>query len=268
MRLAALAALAVVTPADLAHAGSHFGSHESEGDALDFKGKTVHRCAGDVVGFPRCGKFAAWSTDLNAPQLSLELGPVVVRQFASRLEGQAGTARRGDESFVYRVAGHGASPRPRDTAVLGTMRANVGWKHGVYLAGELGFGRLLDPQSVVAELATAGAASTATLSPYGCGLFDALAIAGVQRGNHVARLGVELAGGGESVWYRFERRDQDGLEVTAIKTIAPIAEARLRGELWLSPRMTGGVMLGTSLVERSAWMGGVILGVHRAAFRN
>jgi hypothetical protein len=32
--------------------------------------------------------------------------------------------------------------------------------------------------------------------------------------------------------------------------------------------MTGGVMLGTSLIERSAWMGGVILGVHRAAFRN
>lgn len=55
-------------------------------------------------------------------------------------------------------------------------------------------------------------------------------------------------------------------QATSITAFAAIVEARARGELWLSPWLTAGVTLGTSVIEQRAWMGGLYLGVHTRAF--
>ena len=41
-----------------------------------------------------------------------------------------------------------------------------------------------------------------------------------------------------------------------------VAEPRVRGEMWLSPRVTLGAAIGTTLGSRDVWMAGVYIGVH------
>jgi hypothetical protein len=79
-------------------------------------------------------------------------------------------------------------------------------------------------------------------------------VAGLHGGNTLFRLGGELAGG-----VRFVNGETDQAE-------QGVLEARLRCQLWLSPWVAAGVLVGTSLLERGDWVAGISLGTHSFGF--
>jgi hypothetical protein len=66
----------------------------------------------------------------------------------------------------------------------------------------------------------------------------------------------ELAAGGRAIRYSILTEDQGSF----------VFEPRLRGQLWLSPRMTFGAAVGASLGDRDTWMAGLNLGIHSLDF--
>jgi hypothetical protein len=97
-------------------------------------------------------------------------------------------------------------------------------------------------------------------------LVDSLGVVGVRAATGFGALGVELAGGLRAVSYSFHSSYHDCQQSTSINALAAVAEARARGELWLTPWLAAGATLGTSVLERNAWMGGLYLGIHSRAY--
>jgi hypothetical protein len=282
--LIAAAALAPVVRPYLAEAGScHGGSsgggsssgsgHSGSGDAYYHPGlyqnarvapQAPCEDASDVVGYRRCTKFGAWAKNLRIPHIVIE-GGAVVRQFGSLLGSQTGSVIHGNESFAYRVL---AQPQSRqlDTAVLSTLRAGIGLPHGFYTAVEVDLGALAQPGRASTEMMTSGSFGSPELQQQRGFVVDSVGTIGVHGATHAGGLGVELAGGLRAVSYSFHSSYHDCEGTTRIRAFAPIAEARVRGELWLSPWLTAGVIAGTSVIEQHSWMGGVYLGVHTRSF--
>lgn len=78
-------------------------------------------------------------------------------------------------------------------------------------------------------------------------------VAGLRGGGKVLRLGAEIAGGMRIV---DAEEDQDDV----------VLEARARGDVWLTPWLTLGVVIGSSLIDRGDYMTGISLGTHTNAF--
>ena len=78
-------------------------------------------------------------------------------------------------------------------------------------------------------------------------------VAGLRGGGKTLRLGVEVAGGMRIV---DAEDDQDDL----------VLEARARGDIWMTPWLTIGVLIGSSLIDRGDWVTGISLGTHTNAF--
>jgi hypothetical protein len=220
--------------------------------------------ASDVIGYRRCTKFGAWGKDLRIPHIVVE-GGAVVRQFGSLLDSQTGSVIHGSESFAYRVLAQPRS-RPVDTAVLSTLRAGIGLSHGVYTAVEVDLGGLAQPGRAATEMMSSGSFGSPELQQERGFVVDSLGTIGVHGATHAGGLGVELSGGMRAVSYSFQSNYHACEQTTTITAYAPIAEARARGELWLSPWLTAGVTVGTSVLEKNAWMGGVYVGVHTRSF--
>jgi len=218
----------------------------------------------DVVGYRQCTKFGAWGMNTRVPHLTIE-GGVLVRQFVSRLDGQIGTFSHGSESFSYRAI-TGAPSRVLDTAVLSTLRANIGLSHGLYAAAEVDLGGLAAPGRAATEMMSSGVFGDPELRQDGGFVVDSLATVGLRSSGHAGSLAVELSGGMRAVSYGFHSRYHDCVAASSVLAYAPVAEARARGELWLSPWLTAGVTVGTSVLEARTWMGGLYLGVHTRAF--
>jgi hypothetical protein len=272
---AALGSLALLGPSRLARAdsscggGSHDGHHGSSswsGDLSSGRYASAARCdeTSDVVGYRRCTKFGAWGTDLRVPRGSFE-GGVVVRQFASLLDRQTGSVIHGYDQFVYRVV----SPPPAqqlDTAVMSTVRANMALSHGLYTALEVDLGALAQPGRATTEMMSSGIVGTPTLRQERGFVVDGFATVGLRGAGRAGALALEMSGGMRGVSYSFHSSYLACETSSSIRAYAPLAEARARGELWLGPWLTAGVTVGTSMLERDAWMGGVYLGVHTRAF--
>ncbi|HEY0477275.1 MAG TPA: hypothetical protein VGD37_07105 [Kofleriaceae bacterium] len=218
----------------------------------------------DVVGLRHCRRFGAWGANLRMPTILIE-GGAAVRRFASLLDGQTGSVSHGSESFSYRAI-QSARTRPRDTAVVATMRAGAGVGHGLYTALELDLGGLTQPGHTATEMMSTGVFGSPDLSQERGFLVDTFGVVGVHGRVGAGGLGVELAGGMRAASYSFHSSYHGCEQSTSITAFAPAAEARARGELWLGPWLTAGVTVGASVLERAAWMGGVYLGVHTRAF--
>jgi hypothetical protein len=78
-------------------------------------------------------------------------------------------------------------------------------------------------------------------------------VAGLRGGGKLVRIGVEIAGGMRIV---DSETDQDDF----------VLEARARGDIWVTPWLTLGVLLGSSLIDRGDWVTGISLGTHTNAF--
>lgn len=267
--LAAAALAAVAVPGlRIAHAGCGGGAAAAGGAAGGATGDWYLRAPGcesdsDVVGFRRCTRFAAWAKSLEHPQIILEAG-ALFRRFPSLLGSQLGSVTHGAESFTYRMI-QPAGVRQFDTALLSSLRASVGLSRALYAGLEVDVGGVSRPDAASAEAST-GVFGSPDVQP-GHGLIvDSLGVAGVRAATGFGALGVEFAGGLRAVSYGFHSSYHDCQQATGVNALAGVAEARARGELWLSPWLTAGAMLGTSVLERNAWMGGLYLGIHSRAF--
>jgi hypothetical protein len=218
----------------------------------------------DVVGYRRCKKYGDWGTNLRVPHVLIE-GGVAVRQFGTLLGSQSGTVLHGAEQFSYRVA-MPSSATSVDTAVLSTLRIGAGLSHNLYAAAEVDGGAIAQPAAATMEMADTGVFGSPDLSQRRGFVVDALAAVGFRGATHAGGLGVEFAGGLRTAWYNFHSSYHDCEQSTSVSGFAPVAEVRARGELWLSPWLTAGATIGTSVLERHTWMGGLYLGVHTRAF--
>jgi hypothetical protein len=266
---AALAALAV-PGVRIAHAGCGGGAAGgaagggAAGDSWYLRATDSCDSDSEVVGFRRCTRFAAWAKGLEYPQIIVE-GGALVRRFPSLLGSQLGSVTHGAESFTYRMI-QPADVRRFDTALLSTLRASVGLSRAVYAGLEVDLGGITRPSTATTEATSAGVLGSPDVQPGHGLLVDSLGIAGVRAATGFGALGVEFAGGLRAVSYGFHSSYHDCQQATSVNALAAVAEARARGELWLSPWLTAGAMLGTSVLERNAWMGGLYLGIHSRAF--
>ncbi|HET9621089.1 MAG TPA: hypothetical protein VFP84_06975, partial [Kofleriaceae bacterium] len=213
--------------------------------------------------------YGAWSANPSTPPIFVE-GGVIVRQFKSRLDGQTGHVTHGADTFAFRASSvqHATLDRALDTAVLSTIRVGASLPHGVFAAVEADFGGLSSSGATRTEMDAAATAGPGVpdLKSSGGIIIDSLATVGIRGTSSFGSLGVELAGGLRTIQYSFDSHYLSCDTVTTILALAPVAEARVRGELWLGPWMSAGVEVGTSVLEQHAWMGGVYLGVHTRAF--
>lgn len=266
--LALAVALAAIARAELAAAsscGGGGGAGGGSGGSGGFAWTNALACEdeSDVVGFRRCTKAGAWGSRLVRPAILVETG-VMVQRFGSLLDRQTGTVAHGGESFTYRVNGS-AHSRGHDTAVVAAMRIGLGLPYGLHTAVELDLGGLAQVGQVGAESTPGGAGRPELAQEQGM-VVGGLGAFGVRGATSFGRFGVELAGGVRVVSYSFTSRYHDCVQNTGVTAVAPVAEARARGELWVTPWVTAGVMAGASVLERGAWTAGVFLGVHGRSF--
>jgi len=220
--------------------------------------------ASDVVGYRHCTPYGAWGTGQALPHIIIEAG-VIVRRFGSLLDRQTGSVTHGGEAFAFRVMQPPGS-RQVDTAVLSTMRAGVGLPHGLYTALEVDLGGLAQPGHAATEMMSSGVFGSPELQQDRGFLVDTIGAVGVHGATRFGGLGVELTGGVRYASYSFHSNYHDCEQATSVVALAPVAEARARGELWLNPWLTAGVTVGSSVIENHTWMGGVYLGVHSRTF--
>jgi hypothetical protein len=220
--------------------------------------------ASDVVGYRHCTRYGAWGKSLRSPRIVIEAG-ALVRQFPSLLDGQTGSVAHGGEAFSYRAAAATSRGRAIDTAVLSTMRAGVGLPHGLRTGLEVDLGGIAQPGQAQTEM-SAGVFGSPDLAQRHGFIVDSLATLGLHRTLGVGRVGLELAGGLRAVSYGFRSDYHDCTQTTSITALGAIAEARAQGQLWLSPWLTAGVTVGSSMIEKNSWMGGLYIGVHSRAY--
>ncbi len=219
----------------------------------------------DIVGYRHCRRFGAWGVNLDVPPIIIE-GGAIVRRFGSLLDGQTGLVNHGAAgTFAYRATAV-TGRRALDTAVLSTVRVTFVLPHHLYTAVEVDAGGLTRPGGATTEMMTTGAAGTPALSQGGGLVVDGLAAVGARATFGLGALGAELAGGLRMVSYGFDSQYLSCATTTSVLARAAVAEARVRGELWLGPWIAAGVTVGTSVLEQRAWMGGVYLGIHTRAF--
>jgi hypothetical protein len=222
--------------------------------------------ASDVVGYRRCTRFGAWGSDLRRPQVTIEAG-AMLRRFPSLLDGQTSSVTHGGETFAFRaVQSATATRRALDTAVLSTMRISVGMPRGLYTGVEVDLGGVTRPGTASTEMMSTGVFGSPELAQSGGFIVDSVGVVGVRGRTGAGTLGVEMAGGLRAVSYSFHSSYHGCEQMADLLAFAPVAEARARGELWLSPWLTAGAMVGASVLERDAWMGGLYLGVHSRSF--
>jgi len=272
MKRVLLAALALLPAAHarLAAAGACGGGHGSRGGSGGHGGGGGHQAAcadtSDVVGYRTCTRFGTWGSNLTLPAISFEAG-AIVRRFGSLLDGQTGHFAHGSEAFAYRVIEPvQRSRRALDTAALSTVRASVSLPRGLYTALEVDFGGLARPGHAETEMLSTGVFGSPDVAQRRGFVLDSLATVGAHGALGPGGLGVELSGGMRTVSYGFHSDYHDCQQSMSILAYAAVAEARARGELWLSPWLTAGVTVGTSVLEKNTWMGGLYLGVHTRAF--
>lgn len=263
----AISAAAVLSPAAPAAAEASCGGGSDAGSPDHDIGPSapVAKCTddSDVVGYRQCEKYGAWGTDLGMPRVAFETG-VAVRRFESLLGNRTGTVAHGAESFTYRTVASRSDPL--DTAVVAILRATVSLPRGLYVALEADLGGLAQPSSASAEMMSEGVFGSPALDQHRGFVVDGLGALGVRAQTKRLGFGAELLGGLRGVTYHFQSDYHHCAAGTDIHALAPVAEARARGDLWLTPWLTAGATIGTSLLERGAWMGGLYFGLHTRSF--
>jgi hypothetical protein len=267
----ALASLAAPT---IAHASSCGGGGSSSSSSSGSSGggsdssSSTPSCSDstDVVGYRQCTKYGAWSASTRWPLLIFELG-VGVQTFDNPLREGSGSVTHEGESFTYRVSGGG--DRGNDpvaaVAVVTNARIGVGTAFGLYTAIELELGGLAHEPSKV-EMTSTGMRGTPTIEQSGAIAMGALGVVGFQKGTSRLLLGAELLGGVRAVSYSYHSQYVACEQSTSILVGRGVVEARARASYFLTPMLSVGAQLGTSLVDERDWNMGIYVGGYTRAF--
>jgi hypothetical protein len=187
----------------------------------------------DIVGYRRCPHYGAWGSNLLEPDAFVQVG-VNMRHLPAR--GPVGAAAR--TTMPSSSSGQDAG----DDVYTLVERVGYPVTHHLYLAFDFELGNL------------EGASPS---KPWKRDIvMDALAAAGLRGGIGPIALSAEIAGG----VMQSAAMSQNDVDTTAV------FEARGRGDIWLTPWCTVGVVVGKSLLDHPDWMAGLYLGVHTWAF--
>lgn len=283
--IAVVAALAAIAAPTIAHAsscgggGSSGGSSSSSSSSSDSgssdSGSSDSGSSGgssgchdtsDVVGYRQCSKFGTWSTTTRIPLLIFEWG-MAVQTFDNPLKAGSGSVSHDGEDFSFRVSGGGGTPEraERATAVVTNVRATVASEIGIYGAGELEIGGLVEDPSRM-EMTSTGMYGAPKLEQTSAVAMGALAVAGFQRGTKRLLLGAEVVGGVRAVSYNYHSQYLACEQTTSIVRARAVLEARARASVFVSPMFSVGAQLGTSLIAERDWNVGVFVGGYTRAF--
>ena len=217
----------------------------------------------DVEGYRECVQFGLWADNMTIPRIVIEVGSNV-RQFTSMAPGADGSVTHGDETFAYRVA-MPASAQRAETAVTMTARMLVGTDH-LYAGLEGEIGGLAAPASVTAEMLSTGTYGSPVLDETGATFLGGYGVAGVRAGTSRFAVAAEMAGGVRDVEYRFDSSYHDCEQTSSIDAVRGVVEARARAEVWVYPWVSIGATVGTSVLDRGDWLGGMYVGLHSRAY--
>ena len=276
--LGAVVALASLAAPEIAHAsscggggggGSTSGGYSGGGgSSTSGGGSDTVGCSDvtDVVGYRQCTGFGTWSTTTRIPLLIFEWG-MAVQTFDNPLTEGSGSISHEGEDFSYRVTSGGGTPEKpaRAVAVVTNVRAAIASKIGIYGGIELEIGGLVDDPSHV-EMASTGKYGAPKLDETGAIAMGALAVVGFQHATNRMLLGAEVAGGGRAVSYNYHSQYLACEQTTSIMVARPVLEARARASMFLSPMLSVGAQLGTSLIAERDWNVGLYLGGYTRAF--
>ena len=206
-----------------------------------------HGMQGDYVGHRACkSRFGMWATPMRIAPMYLDWG------MAARTLTVPPSA-----TAVPLAAGSGLSlgRRLAASAITTNFRFGMTVAHGIYVGTELELGGVQSD-----GVRVAGGAAEPTNPLYVGGYL----VTGVRGALGRFSLSTEIAAGGRSV--QLQGVDKAGTQGTAPAIGQGVVEARVRAELWLSPWLSGGAVIGTSLVERDETMVGGFLSLHTRAF--
>jgi hypothetical protein len=217
----------------------------------------------DVEGYRECARFGMWGVALRIPRITIETG-MAVRRFANHLGGASGSVTHGDEQFTYRVVMPGRR-EALDTTVSWTARGTVGSRH-FYGGLEVELGGVASPAPAGTQMETVGAFGNPTLTQDSAIALGAYGVAGVRMSSTHGALAAELAGGVRTISYQFASSYHDCQQTSMIDDTRGVVEARVRGELWVSPWLAVGATVGNSMIARDDWMAGVYVSAHSRAY--
>jgi hypothetical protein len=221
----------------VSHGGSHGGGgHGGSRGSCGHPGGHGSRLPGctevsSVVGYRQCSGFGTWS--VRPPALSFDFGVVGHRFVGERVATGTGGAEARLASQPGDLIANAVAPQLRTALQLGRP---------VYLANELEFGRVVSPGTVSATYAAVRG------------------VAGLSVQLEPAVLSAELAGGARFLSYRMTS------DASSVRQTRGELQARARLDIWLTPRMTVGAMVGESLVDRGDTIVAVSIGGHLRAF--
>lgn len=182
-----------------------------------------------VVGHRRCPPYGVWGAALEAPYAAVSVG-ITMRRLSRAPTPNRAVAARSTEPPPSAVVG-GA-----DTSYTVLERLDIAMNSLMYVGLEFEISPTTDATPVP------GARTFAAGSQ---------ALFGLRGGSRRLKLGAEIAAGGRMVEIAFVDADDE-----------LVLEARVRGQLWLTPWVTIGGLYGTSLRDRGEWLAGIQLGVH------
>jgi len=245
--------------------GGGGGGSYSSSSSSSSSSSTTSACTEttDIVGYRECARFGTWGVALRIPRITIETG-MAVRRFANHLGGASGSVTHGDERFTYRVVmpGHREA---LDTTVSWTARGTVGSRH-LYAGLEVELGGVADPAAAGTQMESTGAFGSPTLSQDSGIELGAYGVAGARMSSTHGALAAELAGGVRTISYQFASSYHDCQQTSMIEDTRGVVEARVRGELWVSPWLAVGATVGNSMIARDDWMAGVYLSAHSRAY--
>lgn len=191
----------------------------------------------DVVGYRACPTYGAWGDNLLAPYVFVDIG-VNFWTFSGLSGGTTPASARAQTPSANASSVSSAMNNPSvDRMITYDERVGVGFPYGLYLAFDF-------------ELSAFASPPTTTTS----GLL-ALLSAGIQHRFGPLTIGGEVTGG----VLAYSPASQTDLAA------ARVVEARVRGDLWLTPWFTIGGVAGESLFG-DGWMAGIQFGLHTHAY--
>jgi hypothetical protein len=190
----------------------------------------VPQCAdaNDVVGYRRCPAYGAWGENLIAPYVFVDIGFNV---WHFTLPQSNPPVARAASSIMQPPA----STSSEEHALTYDERVGVGFRYGLYIAFDFEIGAFGSQPSSSDLLALVSAGLDHRFGPI--------------------TIGGELTGG----VLAYSSETVPGLIGEGV------LDVRGRADLWLTPWLTIGGVLGKSVLGEG-WMGGVALGFHTHAF--
>jgi len=186
-----------------------------------------------VVGHRKCPAYGVWGAALESPYASVTIG-LRMRHLPSRSvpgPAPAAAARSTSPTPTPTVTADGGN-----TSYTVVERLDIAMHSISYIGFEFEISPLAD------ERPAPGSRQFAAGSQ---------AVLGLRGGFRRLKLAAELAAGVRMVDIALVDAENEA-----------VLEARVRGQLWLTPWFTIGGLYGSSLLDRSEWLGGIEIGVH------